>query len=221
MNDVHTIRARRKGASHRDLDGNGRWFTPFHTPPGIHRGCHEVMQCLWNRILCTAKAIQSCMYIKAINAIWKMHAAQNLRSETRSSMPWPRTKEQKNPTHSRLTHAESPRPKRDPLYPIMILYHPHPIQTSCRSTNSYSPFRRRHPNLHGLPPFFPFRPLRCPTPATMPQIHHKHTPTMPAARNPSAVNINQWSPIQKMNRASSPCQLLPMNVLKKLHGFAW
>jgi hypothetical protein len=49
--------------------------------------------------------------------------------------------------------------------------------------------------------------------------HHSALPTTPAIRNPDTVRKNQCCPIQKMVCASFPCQLLPLEITKKLHEF--
>ena len=104
--------------------------------------------------------------------------------------------------------------------------------TSCLSASSYPlALTLRHSGIlcvqpvtlafiHGLPPPLHFPPfLRCwPNRSTRPYIHHRQNPTTPAARKPDAVRSIQCLPIQNINLASEPCQLLPPCHRKKAHG---
>ena len=96
------------------------------------------------------------------------------------------------------------------------------IYTSCLSVSSYivalAVFHRgilcaQTLNVP-LPPFL----LLSPSSNTRPYIHHNPRPTKPAIRKPEAVSSIQCLPIQKISRASLPCQLLPPCHRKKAHG---
>ena len=96
------------------------------------------------------------------------------------------------------------------------------IYTSCLSISSYAAALAAFQS--GIlcaqtlgPPLFPFL-LLSPSSSTRPYIHHKPRPTKPAIRNPEAVSSIQCFPIQKIRRASFPCQLLPPCHRKKAHG---
>ena len=96
------------------------------------------------------------------------------------------------------------------------------IYTSCLSISSYAVALTvfqcgilcAHILGTPLPPFL----LLSPSSRTRPYNHHKPRPTTPAIRKPQAVRSIQCFPIQKISRASFPCQLLPPCHRKKAHG---
>ena len=110
-------------------------------------------------------------------------------------------------------------------------------QTSCRSTSAYAfptSFLRLHKGKRSIhPPPAPLSltftaPLRCrgsilrfrhsPSDHALLYSHHTLRPRTPATRNPPTIKRIQWRPIQKMSRASLPCQLEPPCHLKNDHG---
>ena len=163
---------------------------------------------------CYAKAPKVCMYI-----------AQYMRPKPLAAAPDEVDQLSSSAQTSRLSILDTLQP-RSCLYRATVLASEMTgswadlFVLRCQSSLMLSKSNFR---FHLMPPFHHrgFIPhcFLCPIATILVQSHQLISATTPAIRKPIAVNNNQLSPIQKMNLASSPCQLLPTKVLKKLQGF--